>query len=69
MLAGTLAPSRPSFEELGTCSTEDQERRLGRALHMLDQLQERILGPVDVIDEDDQRSLGGEPLQQLPRPQ
>src|SRR3990170_2315234 len=48
-------PPRPRLEQLGTGETDDEERRAHEVREMLDQIEQRNLGPVDVFEEQDQR--------------
>lgn len=61
-----LHPARAILEQLGTCRAYHQERSvLGRLDDVLDEIQERRLGPVDVFDDDHQRAPARELLQHL----
>ena len=62
-----LRPVRPRLEQLVACEADQQDRHaLDPAGQVLDQVQQRRLGPVDVVEDDDQRPLRGERLEQLP---
>ena len=51
-------PGRPRVEEVGPRRAEDEQRHVGReADDVLDQVEERRLRPVDVVEDDDQRPV------------
>ena len=55
------APAGPHVEQLGPGEADDQERRVADALgEVLDQLEQRLLGPVDVLEDEDERLRVGE---------
>ena len=59
------APARPDVEQLGPREADDQERRVAHPLgDVLDQLEQRLLGPVDVLEDEHERLRVG----QLSRP-
>ena len=50
------APARTLVEELGAGDADEQDRRVVRPLRqMLDEVEKRRLGPLQVIEQDDQR--------------
>ena len=50
------APARPHVEQLGACEADEQERRRAHpGGEVLDQLEERLLGPVDVLEHEHER--------------
>ena len=52
------APGRAVVEELGTRRADEQDRRVaGEVGDRLEQVEQGRLGPVDVVDEDDERPL------------
>ena len=60
-------PRRHRLGELGPSRTQDQDRRAAaESGEVLDQVQERRLGPVDVVEHDDDRVLLREGLEQPP---
>ena len=60
-------PGRAALEELGPRHAEEQERRVAAEVgDVLDQVEERRLAPVDVIEDDDERPLGRGLLERLP---
>ncbi len=60
-------PSGTAVEQVGPCHAEQQDRRVSRQVgDMLDEIEERLLTPVDVVEDADEGSLGGDRLQQLP---
>ena len=59
-----LQPGRP-VEQLGPGETEDQDRGVPAPVgDVLDELEERGLAPVEIVQEDDQRPLGRPRLEQ-----
>ena len=51
------APARPLVEELGTREADEQDRRFASPVgQMLDEVEERGLGPLQVVEEDDERA-------------
>ncbi len=58
-------PAGPDFEKLGPGQAEQQDRRLARPFRdVLDQVEKGGLGPVDVIQHDDERICPRERLEQ-----
>ena len=58
------APRRTVVQELGTRRADEEDRRVPRQVgDRLDEVEQGRLGPVDVVDEDDERPLVGEVLQ------
>src|SRR6185436_17039678 len=54
-------PARPDVEQLGARERDDQERRLANpGGDVLDQLEERLLRPVDVLEDEHERLDAGE---------
>ena len=54
------APARPLVEELGSCEADEQNRRVaGPVGEVLDEVEERWLGPLQVVEEDDERPRPG----------
>ena len=50
------APARAHVQQLRPGETDDEERSVAHPLgHMLDQLEERIFGPMDVLEDEDER--------------
>ena len=50
------SPRRPQLEQLGPRDADDQERRVAhRARDVLDHVQQRLLGPVDVLEDEHER--------------
>jgi len=57
------APAGTEVEQLGPGEAEDQQRRLAHpGGEVLDQLEQRFLGPVNVLEEQDERLLLRDPL-------
>ena len=68
--AGALAlrPLRPFFEQIVAGGGEQHDGRSAcGAEHVLEQVEERRLGPVDVVDERNHRRLRGEAFEELAR--
>ena len=63
-LAG--APGRRLLEQLGAGRAEDQDRCVDRLDEMLDQREQRRLGPVDVLHDEDDLPVGGEVREEAP---
>ena len=62
------APARVHVEQLGPREAEDQQRRLAHpAGEVLDQLEQRLLRPVDVLEHEHERLRVGELLRPLAR--
>ena len=60
-------PGRPHVEEVGARSAEDEDRRAARrGGDVLDEVEERRVGPVDVVDDEDERPLRRERLEEPP---
>ena len=58
-------PRRAGVEEIWAREAEQEDRRAAReAEDVLEQVEQRRLGPVDVVDGDDERSRGGERLEE-----
>ncbi len=62
------SPPRPHVEQFRARKAEDQERTLAHPLReMVDQLEQGLLGPVDVLEDHDQRLHVGQLVGELPR--
>ncbi len=60
-------PAGPAFEQFRPGEAEQQDRRVSRPVrNMLDEIEERRLAPVQVVEDDDQRPLAGRLLEQFP---
>ena len=55
------------LDELSARGADEENRRLCRFQDVLDELEERRLRPVDVVEHDDERSFGGERFEELAR--
>ena len=54
-----------ALEQLRARQADEQQRDVPRERrHMVEQVEQRRLGPVDVVDDDDQRPVGGADLEQ-----
>ena len=50
------APAWPLVEELGACEADEEDRRVtGPVRQVLDEVEEGRLGPLQVVEEDDER--------------
>ncbi len=63
------APVRSSVEQLGSRAADDEQRDADDQLRQLvDEVEEAVVGPLQVVEHDHQRALIGNPLQeQAPR--
>ena len=62
------APARPHVQQFGPGQTEQEQRALAHPLcEVVDQLEQRFLGPVDVLEHHDQRLHVGELVRELAR--
>src|SRR5439155_22874140 len=62
-----VRPRRARVEQVGPGETEEKDWRIARERgEVLEQVEQRRLGPLDVIDADDQGPLTGERLGELP---
>ncbi len=52
------SPAGPRVEELGSRHAEEEDRRVAREIgDVLDEVEERRLGPLEIVEEDDLRPL------------
>ena len=59
------APARPALEELGPRRRDDEQRYVGHPVdELVEEVEEALVGPVDVLDDDDERALLGETLEE-----
>ncbi len=59
------APARSALEELGPRSRDDEQRHVGQPVdELVEEVEEALVGPVDVLDDDDERALLGETLEE-----
>ena len=64
----TAAPAGTQVEQLGPGEADEQERRLSNpGRQVLDQLEQRLLGPVDVFEDEHERLLLRNPLRPFAR--
>ena len=63
----TSAPARTCVEQLWPGQAEDEHRRAHPVGDVLDQIEQRRLGPVDVLEEEDERLDVGDALHHLAR--
>ena len=60
-------PARTFLEQLGPGETEEEDRRVAApAAHVLDEVEQRRLGPVHVLEHDEQRPLARQSLEEAP---
>ena len=63
--ASLPSPRRPCFEQVGA-GRRDHEQRLRHLVHdALDQIEQRLVRPVQVFEEEDDGAVGGHPREQL----
>ena len=59
------APHRPCVEQLRARDAEQEDRPVARPVrHVLDDVEERLLRPLEIVEDDDERLLRGGALQQ-----
>ena len=57
------APTRAPVEQLGARGADDEERYAGRPIgEMVDEVEQAVVGPVEVLEYEDERALLGERL-------
>ena len=59
-----LGPRRPLVEQLGPCDADAEDRPGGPLRKLLDQVEQRRLCPVHVLEHEQQRALAGERLEE-----
>ena len=60
-------PIGSHLEKLGAGEAEEEDRRVPRPIgDMVDEIEERRLGPMEILEDDDQWTLARERLEQLP---
>ena len=60
-------PSGPTLEELRPCAANDEQRNAGRPVHeVVDEVEKRLVRPVQVLDDQDQRALFRERFEKRP---
>jgi len=61
------SPPRPPLEQLRTRSREDEERDIGQAVdELVEEVEERVVGPVEILEHERQRPQLGERFQKAP---
>ena len=60
-------PLRTAVEQLRPRHTDEQDRRPGKERHPLDQVEEGVLAPLDVVEDDDERRLLSKQRAERPR--
>ncbi len=61
-------PGTPPLEELGACEPDEHRRsRLHMGHQVLDQVEQRVVGPVDILEHEHQRVAGGKLLDESAR--
>src|SRR4029079_14543044 len=59
-------PCRTIVQELGPSETEHEYRSVERPIdHVLDQIEERRLGPVEIVEDEDQGPIAGQCFEEL----
>ncbi len=67
--AGARRPLREALDELVPSRADEEERGVGRSGDdLLDEIEERRFGPMDVVEEDEKRAFRREALEELSRP-
>ena len=69
VVAFRLPPPQPGLpvEELGSCGAEDEERHIGRPFgHLVDEVEQAVVRPVEILEDEDERPLLGERLEEAP---
>jgi hypothetical protein len=62
-VALAAAPAGPAVEELGARSAEDEDRHVRRPVdEVVDEVEEAVVRPVQILEDEDERSLIGERL-------
>ena len=67
VVALSLPPPQPgpALEELGPRGRDDEQRDVGHPVdELVEKVEEALVGPVDVLDDDDERTLLGETLEE-----
>ena len=64
-IALATAPGGPAVEQLRAPGSENEERPPHVADEAVDQVEQRLLGPVQILDEDDRRPVGDELAEKL----
>src|SRR5918999_1835441 len=61
------APRRPSIEQLRAGQRDDVDRATARpGQHLLDEVQEAVIGPLEVLEDHHYRARLGDPLEEGP---
>src|SRR5207237_4957430 len=62
----SASPARPCVEKLRPREAEDEERDIARPIRdVLDQIEQRRLGPVSILEEEDEWAVARDPFEQL----
>jgi hypothetical protein len=63
----SATPLGPALEQLGPGGGDEQHRRVRGPLdEMVDEVEQAVVGPVDILEEEDQRALLCQRLEQRP---
>ena len=63
-VALAAAPGRPDVEQLGPRERHDQDRALREVREMIDEIEQPGVGPMDVLEREDQREASRHPFQE-----
>ena len=70
IVSAFVFPPRPTgamFEQLGSRGRDDEERHVADPVdEPVDEVEQRVVGPVQILDDDDRRRLGGHRLEEQP---
>ena len=59
------APARPPLEQLGARGADDEQRHAGRPVgEVVDEVEQAVVGPVQILEDEHQRPLLGQRLEQ-----
>src|SRR5262245_7484675 len=65
--APPAAPGWPAIQQLRSAGSNDEERGPRPGLHhVLDQIEQALAGPMQILEDDNTRSLTGQRLQERP---
>ena len=65
-VALSASPACPALSEVGTRGTDEEERAGDAVRELLEQVEQRVVRPVDVLDDDDCRTVHGETGEERP---
>ena len=65
-VALSASPACPALGEVGTRGADEEERAGDAVRELLEQVEQRVVRPVDVLDDDDRRTVRGETGEERP---